>query len=767
MVALAATHSPEELNFVLVDFKGGATFLGCEALPHTSAVITNLEEEALLVERMYEAISGELNRRQKILRAAGNFANITDYTAARAAGREALDPLPALLIVVDEFSELLSHHPHFADLFAAVGRLGRSLGVHLLLASQRLEEGRLRGLDSHLSYRIGLRTFSAAESRHVLGVVDAHELPAEPGTGFLKTGAGELTRFRAAYVSGPLVRRTPGAGPASDHEVGRFTGWDYPEPADDPSSREWVDESLTLLQAVVGKAQEAASRGDAQAHQVWLPPLPAMVELAAVCEDAGFLRAIIGLTDEPFTQRQDPLVIDFSESGGHVAITGGPQSGKSMAVKTIVASLAATHTTDQLAVYAIDAGSGDLAVLASLPHVAGVASRGEEERVRRIVDEVTGFLGDSSATAQRHTLLVIDGWHALTANDSTLEDLRDPLARIASEGPASRIHLLATTQRWSALRGNVRDLFGTRLELRLTDPLDSLIDRKAQAALPTSPGRGLTAAGTSMLVAATFPQDVAHIATTCASQPPVPRLRILPDHVDIGPLIAAHPGALPLGIGGPSLADVTCRPGHLLALGGTGCGKSTLIAGVIAAVEGMGRDRACLVIVDPRRAHLGRAREDMVAAYSATPTATSEALAAAATTLRGRLPGPDVTPEQLGERNWWTGPDIWVVIDDAELVADDALRQLLTLVPHARDIGMHLVVARKAGGASRAFYGGFFAAFKDIGPDVLLFDIPRDEGTLFGVKPTARKPGRAVLVRGNESFGTLQVAAPYAEGEEL
>ena len=205
VVALAATHSPEELNLVLVDFKGGATFLGCESLPHTSAVITNLEDESILVERMYDAISGEMNRRQELLRKAGNYANITDYTAARLAGED-LAPLPALVIILDEFSELLAHHPHFADLFVAVGRLGRSLGVHLLLASQRLEEGKLRGLDSHLSYRIGLKTFSAAESRQVLGVPDAYELPSEPGAGFLSTGSGDLERFRAAYVSGPLER---------------------------------------------------------------------------------------------------------------------------------------------------------------------------------------------------------------------------------------------------------------------------------------------------------------------------------------------------------------------------------------------------------------------------------------------------------------------------------------------------------------------------------------------------------------------------------
>ena len=120
-------------------------------------------------------------------------------------------PLPALFIVVDEFSELLSQHPDFAELFVAIGRLGRSLGMHLLLASQRLDEGRLRGLETHLSYRICLKTFSASESRAVLGVPDAYHLPSSPGAAYLKTASGEPLRFQTAFVSAPHERPQHGA----------------------------------------------------------------------------------------------------------------------------------------------------------------------------------------------------------------------------------------------------------------------------------------------------------------------------------------------------------------------------------------------------------------------------------------------------------------------------------------------------------------------------------------------------------------------------
>ncbi|HEU0192358.1 MAG TPA: type VII secretion protein EccCa, partial [Mycobacterium sp.] len=207
-LGMIVRHSPEILNLVLVDFKGGATFLGLEHAAHVAAVITNLADEAPLVTRMRDALAGEMNRRQELLRVAGNFVSAAAYSAARHAGAP-LAALPALFVIVDEFSELLSQHPDFAEMFAAIGRLGRSLGIHLLLASQRLDEGRLRGLESHLSYRICLKTLSAAESRAVIGVPDAHQLPNIPGTGYVATPSGELVAFQAAFVSGACPDTDP------------------------------------------------------------------------------------------------------------------------------------------------------------------------------------------------------------------------------------------------------------------------------------------------------------------------------------------------------------------------------------------------------------------------------------------------------------------------------------------------------------------------------------------------------------------------------
>lgn len=770
VLALAATHSPEELNYVLVDFKGGATFLGCDLLPHTAAVITNLEDESALVARMYDAISGEMNRRQEILREAGNFANVTDYTTARLHGREDLDPMPALVIVVDEFSELLMQHPDFAELFVAVGRLGRSLHVHLLLASQRLEEGRLRGLDSHLSYRLGLKTFSAVESRQVLGVPDAYHLPSEPGSGYLKTDADALTRFQAFYVSGGIVRESASLDHDGDNRLGikEFTGWESDIPAERTVDT-YVDNSTTLLDEVVTATRtEALARGQA-AHQVWLPPLPPAIELSAVAADfvSGTehrIHAPMGIIDRPYYQRQDPLLVDLTS--GHLALCGGPQSGKSMALRTMVAALASANSPDFLRFYVIDLGGGQLGGLERLPHVAAVAGRHEPEKVRRIVDEVTGII---ETPETRHTFLVIDGWHAIGTAGADFEDLNDAITRIAADGPSAQVHVLISTPRWTTLRPAIRDLISERLELKLGEPMDSLLDRKKQQKLPSAPGRGITPDGEFFLFASTSRQDLAHIEHMWADVQPVPALKMLPQHL---PVESLHPGTdahlIPWAIGGRDL-DTQCwdTRSNFVVVGTSGVGKTTVLATLVQAIAAQDPAEARIVLIDERRSHLGTVDEAMIAAYAATSAATEKALRDCATTLKARLPGPEITPTELAARSWWTGPDIYVVIDDLDLISEIALAPMVELLPHARDIGLHLVVARKAGGMGRALFGQFLSQLRDTQPTVFVMDSPRDEGTMFGIKPAAQPPGRGQLAVGGEVVGLCQAALPRVMSEEV
>lgn len=757
VLALAATHSPEELNFVLVDFKGGATFLGLEDLPHTSAVITNLAEEATLVERMHDAISGEMNRRQELLREAGNFANVFDYEQARRSTNPQLPPLPALVIVLDEFSELLGQHPDFADLFVAVGRLGRSLHMHLLLASQRLEEGRLRGLDSHLSYRIGLKTFSPSESRQVLGVPDAYQLPAQPGAGYIKSDADDVTRFQGSYVSGPLPVHID-VSPASGR-VQLFTGWDDYK---GQTEREIRDHAThTVLSAVVELAIAAGKTKGMTAHRMWLPPLPSEIALAGVADEVGALRAAVGVIDRPYLQRQDPFIVDFSGSGGHIALCGGPQSGKTNAMRTLLLSLAATHATDRIACYVLDLSGTSLAGLAAVPHVAGVAHKNEPEKVRRIVDEVIGYIEEPES---RDIFLFVDGWHVVAADH---EDLMEDFATIAADGLAARVHLVIATPRWTVLRPAIRDLIGTRIELRLGEPMDSLIDRKKQQKLPALAGRGLTPDGEHMLFALSSNQDAGHVIL--ASQQngwvSVPKLKLLPTSITRAQLESSL--GLAFAVGGRKLSTVAWDDAdapNLLIVGGQGSGKSTALATIGHGICERGRERARLVVIDTRRSHLGEFPTDMVAAYAATSDDIARTIADTATTLRTRLPGPDITAEELKTRSWWQGPDIFLLIDDADLLPDGCLHALKEFIPHARDIGLRVVLARKAGGINRALFDPVMAAIRDSAPGVLLLDADREEGKIFGIRPVQQPPGRATWqVRGTNQ-GVCHIALPDSCG---
>uniref|UniRef100_UPI00196550F7 type VII secretion protein EccCa n=1 Tax=Nonomuraea lactucae TaxID=2249762 RepID=UPI00196550F7 len=543
VLGLAVTHSSEILNFVLVDFKGGATFLGLETLSHVSAVITNLEDELPLVDRMHDALHGEMVRRQELLRSAGNYASLRDYERAREQGAN-LAPLPTLFVVLDEFSELLTAKPEFIELFVMIGRLGRSLGVHLLLASQRLEEGRLRGLDTHLSYRIGLRTFSAMESRVVLGVADAYELPSAPGNGFLKFDTSGMTRFKAAYVSGPYHGdpRQSGGGDsgAPIHEVVEYTPAFAPVPEVEKPKAEIVPAAekgpqASLLDIVVNRLNGAGP----PAHRIWLPPLSEPPTLAHLLpplsitpelglstpgwQGRGGLHAVVGIIDRPFEQRRDPFWLDLSGAAGHVGVAGGTQSGKSTVLRTMITSMALTHTPREVQFYCLDFGGGSLAALDGLPHVGGVATRLDADRVRRTVAEIAGVLrerervfgeqGIDSIAAYRRQVaagqlegdgwgdifLVVDGWLTVRQEYEALETV---ITDLAARGLGYGIHVVAATNKWSEFRPGIRDLFGTRIEFKLGDSYESEINRKAAMAVPEGlPGRGLTKEGMHFLSA--------------------------------------------------------------------------------------------------------------------------------------------------------------------------------------------------------------------------------------------------------------------------
>ena len=576
-----------------------------------------------------------------------------------------------------------------------------------------------------------------------------------------------------------LAEAHPDRPAALRGRVQLFHGWSQEEESN--NSAMVLDDSTTVLTEVVRVAADEAQLRDQSAHRIWLPPLPPAIELSALpglSEAQGAdattpaanqeqLLAPIGIIDRPYYQRQDELIIDFTQHGGHMALCGGPQSGKSSALRTIVSALALRHDPQEARFYVIDLGGGQLAALERLPHVAGVAGREDSEKVRRIVDEVAGFIRRPERCA---TFLVIDGWHHIGTSNAEFEDIAEKVTEIVADGASAHVHVVIATSRWTTMRPAIRDHIANRLELRLGEALDSLIDRKLQQKLPSAPGRGLTLAGENMLLARTANQDIAHICRVHAAATPVPQLKMLP--AVLTPAAIAAQGDVPIGeiawgIGGRDLDTLTWNPSrepHLVAIGAQGCGKSTFLAQIMRGISAFAREDARLVVIDQRRAHLGTLDQTMVAAYAATQSSAQETILDTVRTLESRLPGTDITPAQLAARDWWEGPDIYLVIDDADLLSDIALSPLLELLPHARDVGLHLVIARKSGGIGRALFGQFFSAVRDLQPALLLFDADRDEGTIFGLKPSHQPPGRGQWSIRGENLGIAQ--AVYPEGEK-
>ncbi|MEE2034233.1 type VII secretion protein EccCa [Rhodococcus chondri] len=826
VLGLIATHSPDALNLILVDFKGGATFLGLERSSHVAAVITNLADELAMVDRMKDALEGEMNRRQELLRAAGNFANVGDYEKARTSGAP-LAPLPALFIVVDEFSELLMQQPEFADLFAAIGRLGRSLHMHLLLASQRLDEGRLRGLDSHLSYRIGLKTFSANESRSVLGVPDAYHLPPSPGAGYLKCDSAEIVRFATAYVSGPYEpgrssRRVSRVPTATMPRPRVFTAREGAGPgvlpagaaADDaaaPPDPPTADETRTVLDLVI----ERVLGHGTPAHEVWLPPLeesPSLDRLLPRSLLSGdvlrqaTLRVPIGLVDRPFDQRRDPLMVDLSGSAGNVVVVGGPQSGKSTLLRTLVLSMAATHTAEQVQFFCLDFGGGTLAGISGLPHVGSVANRLDADRVRRTVAEVVALLrarekmfgergiesmaqlrrvradgrSETAADPFGDVFLVIDGWPSIRQD---FEALEQTIGVLAAQGLSYGIHVVISAPRWGDVRPAMRDQLGTRLELRLGDPSDSEYGRKKAATVPEGrPGRGIERDGLHVLSAlprmdgSSETSDLADgvaaaVAAIAAATPGrmAPTVRMLPDEIGRSALLAA-PGVewpvpvtapmsqrlrIPIGIDESELApvsiDFTESP-HLLVFGDSGCGKTAVLRALCRGLmESNTAAQVRIIVGDYRRTMLGEIEGDHLGGYAPAASVLSAMTQELAGIFERRLPGPETTQQQLRDRSWWSGPEVFVVVDDYDMVAtsgQNPLAPLVDFLPQARDIGLHLVVARRSGGAGRALFEPVLARLRELSTPGLVMSGSKDEGALIGTaRPQPMPAGRGILVR--------------------
>ncbi|NKY34772.1 type VII secretion protein EccCa [Nocardia speluncae] len=823
VLSAVAQHSPDVLNLLLVDFKGGATFLGFDRLSHVTAVVTNMEEEADLVTRMEDVINGEMARRQRVLRDAGNFASVADYEKAREQGAR-FEPLPTLLIILDEFAELLEQHPSFSKLFVAIGRLGRSLRIHLLLSSQKVPANRMGELEAHLSYRIALRTNQTSDSRDAIGTADAYHLPKKPGSGYLRVGAGDLQRFQAAYVGGPYS--PPAQAIASSAQRARRPGGGYKppqrftaarivesrtvqvvEPVSVPEPQDNDAEPVTVMETVL----EQFARHGRPAHKMWLPPLgvPPTLDRLTQAVETGTLRVPWAIIDRPRQQRQDVWSVDLSGAGGHAAVVGGPQSGKSTALQTLILSAALTHSPEQVQFYCFDF-SGGLSGLRTLPHVGVVASVRDVDRIRRTfallrnllasrqalfdhlgIDSMREFrrrrstpegTAELSSYGDEHgdVFVVVDGWDiGFAVNGPYYDEYMPIMETIALQGLNYGLHLVASSSRWAAIRPAVKDLIQTRLEMRLGDLTDTMFSahRAVVAAVPPNrPGRCISGEGLHMITAlprndgngdadsaaAGLSAAITQVGQTFSGRR-APEVRLLPSQVTMPEILAnvAPPTNLaerlrvPFGIResdlGPAVLDFGVST-HFVVLGSSGSGKSTVLGALLESIRTrFTPDQARVLLIDYRRRHMDAVPEEQSIGYLTSNRDLTHDLPFVAQKLRDRRPPEGVTSQQLKERSWWSGPEIFVVVDDYHMVVQrgqmnplDALKELIV---DGRDTGFHLIAARSIAQADSAMYDSVLGQVKNLNSSGLIMDGTKMDGMLIGdVKPTKQPVGRGILV---------------------
>ncbi|QIV79932.1 type VII secretion protein EccCb [Mycolicibacterium frederiksbergense] len=576
VLALCATHSPEQLRILLGDFKGESAFGPLEFLPHCDGIISNLSKSQHKLDRFKLVLRGELQRRQELLRRTG-FANVRSYEKARTSGRTDLEPIPALLLVLDEFSQMLELVPEMAKVMDEVARLGRSLWIHILNASQRMEVGKMAGMIAQQTFAIGLKVKDAGESRAAIGSTRAwEELKNAPqGSAFLVVD-GDHTRYRSFYASGQFIApkmnaterdRTEGhylpvtkfssvLAPLPDtvvnesdleHEEAVLALDTTPEP-DAPAVAELMVERMT-------EAARTVPRG----HRMWRPALDDTTALTLdvilgeywnrpwdeFTEDSGLV-APYGREDDPFEHSQDVVALSLIDTNGGVA--GAPQAGKSTALRTVIMSLAAANSPQRVQFYGIDFGGLKLQSVAGLPHVCGIAGTGDEEKIQRVVSEVERILRNRKRDWTRwvdpadgqqsgmdlsrfrdnkfgptrrpvpedghgDVFLVVDN---ITAIKTELLAIHDRINALADGALNFGVHVLISNDSWMGMKAESK--LGSKVELRLANNNDSLMDRAVAKTVPDDQkGRGVVKPGKHMLVAVPYVSKVAHVGGEVAA----------------------------------------------------------------------------------------------------------------------------------------------------------------------------------------------------------------------------------------------------------
>jgi S-DNA-T family DNA segregation ATPase FtsK/SpoIIIE len=775
IASLAVANRPDEMTFVLIDYKGGAAFKDCAELPHTVGMVTDLDGH--LTRRALESLGAELRRREAILLAAG-AKDVEDYNDLRArAGGEGLEPVPRLVLVIDEFAAMVAELPDFVAGLVDIGRRGRSLGVHLILATQRPAGVVTADIRANTNLRIVLRVTDPDESTDVLDSPDAARISkSTPGRCYVRSGAGSPRPVQSARIGGRRPDAATGSAAASVlplpwEALGRGTGRTGAAGGGTGAAR--ADGTMVTDLAVLVRAVKDAALGAGIPRQPspWLDQLPDRITLSPRGAAGGSVVDLppieFGQTDLPAEQARAPLALDLARDG-HVYVAGSPRSGRSTALRTLAGSLAASCSPYDAHLYAIDCGANALLPLVALPHCGAVVGRDQLDRVERLLtalaaevarrQQLLAGAGFASIAEQRASvtsaerlpwmILLLDRWEGFVGAFENYDygRLIDAVLGLLREGAAVGLRAVFTGDR-SGLGGQVSTLFDRRLVLRMADPQDygyaGIQEKQVPSFMP--PGRALEQAGpgeplreSQIGLLCDDPSGTAQVAAlqeitrSCASRHGRLPQRMRPLHVDELPVRATYEEALALdpdfrapsplwalvGVGGDALAPVGIDllaegPGFVVA-GPPRSGRSTTLLTMVRSLldPAVGGGLVPVLLVTPRRSPLRR--------LAGRPGVLGVLDAAAS---------EDELEALLEHEHRYV-----VVVDDAELLdeteLDDALRKVLR---SARDGEHALVLGGTTADLGRG-YRGFLSDSRRSRSGVLLSVDSPDDGDLFGLR---------------------------------
>jgi DNA segregation ATPase FtsK/SpoIIIE, S-DNA-T family len=744
MVAgMAARVDPDHLCFVLIDFKGGSAFDHCAQLPHTVGMVTDLDEH--LGERALKSLKAELTHRETVLREAGGATQLSEYLAAGSP----FGPLPRLVVVIDEFATLATELPDFVTALIGIAQRGRTLGVHLILATQRPSGVVNANIKANTNLRIALRVQDPGDSTDILG--DGHPEAAavsrnSPGRAYVRLGPTEVVILQTALST---------AAPGERHSTGvRLTPFCFgpsvaTRPNDDHSA------GPTDLARLVTAAQEAFARSAMRPpRQPWLPMLPERIDLEPILREAEAGKVVpFALADDPERQRQVP--VGWNPADGHLALFGMAGSGTTTTMVAVARALAERYSPDECHLYALDFGSGGLAQLSALAHVGAVITASEREAQIRLVRHLRSELDRRRAlrgperASEAMIVMLVDGVSAFLAEHADAEEITDAFNRVFAEGPGVGITFVLSADRPGALPSRLGSLVSQKIVFRLADPSEfSAIGVRIRDLPVFVPGRAIH--GESRLVLQIgHPGDdlTAQTAGTGRQtrpqpkRPPVPigtlpttlAFADLPGEAKLEPFVE-----LPVGISDDSLgpAILTLGPGdHALVAGPPRSGKSSTLALIAALIRAADPATVLVGICDDR-----------------SPLHPLEALDAAGTLAEL---AHIVRAAPTDGRRWF------LLVDDAPRVQD--VGGVMNSVLQSRRPDLHVIAAGRSNDLRS--YGHWTRTLREGRTGILLQpDLANDGDLLGGIRLPRRLAvplltGRGFVVNAGEAT-LAQIALP-------